>query len=250
MVTPELVTRYVKELILAEASTGFSRLRRVPSSYTRTCLDRLAAIGQPRREILFDGIARRAPVHLGLAPPPAKWEDPELAQFHDEVLQAPGSPMPSRLLRGMAAAMRHDGPEGYFANMPAELVQKADSILPTSASRIRKDVKKQLAERFSATADNIGGGNWLYRGESNGRSFAVLIDYGGRMDQLRYYVQLSDAASGVRTKTLNYETLLGMGFGRWDLVTADSQAENVELLAELLAELVGIPDRLAAFGSA
>jgi hypothetical protein len=77
-----------------------------------------------------------------------------------------------------------------------------------------------------------------------------MIDYGGRVDQLRYYVQLSDASTGLKTKTLNFETLLGLGFGQWDFVTADSQLENVRLLCELIQELVLIPDRLAAFGSA
>lgn len=250
MVPRSQVVHFVRAIILNEAENGFARLRRVPSTYTWRCLDHLQTIGRSRKERLFDGIADRAPVFLGLEPPPDKWQDTEMIRFYNEVLQSPGQHISARLLRGMAAAKRTDGPQGLFSNLPDALVQQADSIRPTTASKIRKDVKRELEKHFGATAHNLGGGNWLYKGQTTARPFSVMIDYGGRVDQLRYYVQLSDASTGLKTKTLNYETLLGLGFGQWDFVTADSQLENVQLLCELIQELVLIPDRLGAFGSA
>jgi hypothetical protein len=249
-VSSDTVIRFVGDLILKEAATRFARLRRVPSTYTWRCLDHLQTIARARQDRLFNDIAERAPVHLGLVPPPAKWQSSELARFYDEVLQTPSPHISSRLLRGMVASMRTDGPQGFFSNLPQEMTNKADSIRPTTAAKIRKDVKREFGEHFGASTLNTGGGTWVYKGESLGRPFSVLLDYGGRGDQLRYYVQLSDAATGLSTRTLSYEVLLGMGFGQWDFVTADGQLENVQLLRELIQELVALPDQLMAFGSA
>jgi hypothetical protein len=247
-VSPETLIRFVRALIQKETTQDFPRLRRVPSTYTWRCLDHLQTIGRSRREQLFDHIAERAPVHLGLQPPPAKWQSPETARFYDEVLQKPSPHIPARLLRGMVASMRTDGPQGYFSSLPESVIRRADTIHPTTASKIRGDVKSEFGQHFGATGQNLGGGNWLYTGESRGRPFSVLVDYGGRGDQLRYFVQFSDAVTGLKTKTLSYEGLLGMGFGQWDFVTADSQLEDIKLLCELIGELVAIPDQLAAFG--
>jgi hypothetical protein len=250
MVPRSRVVHFVRAIILKEAETAFARLRRVPSTYTWRCVEHLQTLAPPRQEKFFDDIADRAPVFLGLEPPPTKWQSPEMAKFYDEVLQSPSQHISARLLRGMAAAKRTDGPQGLFSNLSDALVRQADSIRPTTASRIRKDVERELEEHFGATAHNLGGGSWIYKGRHSGRPFSVMIDYGGRVDQLRYYVQLSDASTGLKTRTLNYETLLGLGFGQWDFVTADSQLENVRLLRELIQELVLIPDELVAFGSA
>jgi len=249
-ISSDTVIHFVKALLLQEAAAGFARLRRVPSTYTWRCLDHLATLGRSRQERLFDDLAARAPILLGLAPIPPSWQSLEMARFYDGVLQTPSPHVSARLLRGMAAAMRCDGPRGLFANLPEALVQRADAIRPTTASQIRKEVKREFAQHLQATAQNIGGGNWIYQGESRGRPFAVLLDYGGRGDQLRYYVQLADAATGIRTRTLNYEGLLGMGFGQWDFVTADSQSENIQLLRELIEELAALPNRLLACGAA
>jgi hypothetical protein len=150
----------------------------------------------------------------------------------------------------MVASMRADGPQGLFSRLPDTTVRRAESIRPTNASQIRKEVKRHFTERFDATIENMGAGNWLYEGSHSGRPFSVLIDYGGMGDQLRYSVQISDSSTGIHTKTLNYETFLGVGFGRWDFVTADTLPNDIPLLCEFIQELVGLPDQLASLGSA
>jgi len=150
----------------------------------------------------------------------------------------------------MAAAKRVDGPSGLFSDLPETFVKKADSVNPTKASQIRKEVKRQFNEHFGASAENTGAGNWLYRATFSNRQFSVLIDYGGMGDQLRYWLQMSDRLTGIQTKTLCYEALLGVGLGRWDFVTADTLPNDISLLSEFIQELVTLPERIASLGSA
>ena len=249
-ISSEQLIAVVRSMISIEAASNWARLRRTPSSYTWRCLDHLVSLSPSHQEALHAAFADRAPILLGLEAPPAKWGDPSLVKFYEEVLQVPSRHVSARLLRGMAAAKRVDGPSGLFSDLPDTFVQKADSINPTTASQIRKEVKGQFKEHFGASAENMGAGNWLYRGNSSNRQFSVLIDYGGMGDQLRYWVQISDSATGIRTKTLCYEMLLGVGLGHWDFVTADTLPNDITLLSDFIQELVNLPATLAALSSA
>ena len=240
----------VRSMISVEAASGWARLRRTPSTYTWRCLDHLISLSPSHQDALCAAFADRAPVLLGLEPPPAKWQDPALVKFYEEVLQVPSDHVSSRLMRGMAAAKRADGPNGLFSDLPETFVEKADSIHPTKASQIRKEVKGQFKAHFGASAENMGAGNWLYRGTFSNRQFSVLIDYGGMGDQLRYWVQISDSLTGIQTRTLCFEALLGVGLGRWDFVTADTLPNDISLLSEFIQELVTLPKRTASLGSA
>jgi len=241
---------FLRTLIAAEAENGWVRLRQAPSTFTWRCLDYLCSLSPSQQDTIHDAFAERVPFLLGLEPPVAKWQDPALVKFYQEVLQIPSQHVSARLLRGMAAAKRLDGPQGLFSDLPVTVVAKADSINPTNASQIRKEVKRHFNERFGATAEKMGAGNWLYRGTFSNRPFSVLIDYGGMGDQLRYWVQFSHSSTGIRTKTLSYELLLGVGFGRWDFVTSDSLPNDTPLLCEFIQELVTFPDRFVSYGSA
>jgi hypothetical protein len=63
-------------------------------------------------------------------------------------------------------------------------------------------------------------------------------------------VEISDPSTGLSSKMLTYEGLLGLGFGRWDFLTADSQTEAIQLLCEFIQELVAIPDSIMSPGFA
>ncbi len=249
-ISSEQLITVVRSMISREAASDWARLRRTPSTYTWRCLDHLASLSLSHQGALHAAFANRAPVLLGLEPPPAKWQDPRLIEFYEAVLQVPSRHVSARLLRGMAAAKLVDGPSGPFSDLPGPFVQKANSINPTNASQIRKEVKGQFKEQFGTSAENMGAGNWLYRGTFSNRQFSVLIDYGGMGDQLRYWLQLSDSSTGIRTKTLSYEALLGVGLGHWDFVTADTLPNDISLLSEFIQELVALPERLASLGPA
>ena len=248
--TSQSLVRFVRATITKEAQAGFSRIRRVPSTYTWSCLDLLHTLSRSHQEQLFDAFAERAPFLLGLEAPPAQWQNPILTKFNEDVFRVPSRHMSARLLRGIAAARRSDGDKSPFSKMPDAMMQQADSIRPTTASSIRKEVNQELGQHFGASPLKQGAGTWLYPGESSGRRFSVMIDYGGQVDQLRYFVEISDPSTGLHSKMLTYEGLLGLGFGRWDFLTADSQGEDIQLLCELIQELVAIPDTIMSLGFA
>lgn len=241
---PQKQISLVRSMIEEQANDGWNRLYWVPSTYTWRCLDHLLSLDDFMLKRICEGIAGRAPYHLGLLQHPLQWEDQTLSDFYDLVWRKPSQHVSSRLLRGIRGSLDTGGPEGSFASMSPELIVRADAIKPTNAREIRKAVEQALADRFRCNPINIGGGAWKYYGESDSRPVTVRIDYGGQEDQLRYWVELQDVESGIQTKTLSYETLVGMGHGHWDFITADNLEESVQLLCGLIEELASIPERL------
>lgn len=240
----EKAVALVRELIEEEESARWSRLGRVPSTFTGRCLDCLMSEPAGRRAMLYDAIASRAPTLLGrqdlLGDP-----QPLLASFYEEVLSAPTERVAVRLLRGMLASRQSDGPQGPLAQLPEALAARAAAIRPTSAAEIRQAVNLAFGSRFNGTAEKQGAGVWLYHCRFDGCPFSVLIDYGGQIDQLRYSVQVEDRESGLHCRMLSYENLLGLGFGRWDEVTADNLEQSVDLLSDLVGKILTFPRRLA-----
>lgn len=149
-----------------------------------------------------------------------------------------------RLLRGILGDLRSKNPSPEFANLPSEVIQRAESIRPTKATEIRREITSVFAQQFKAKAENRQGGNWLYSCEYQGRLFQVHIDYAGRSAQLRYHLSFDDISADILARRLSYEGLLGLGYGEWDFVTADNLSESVLLLVELVQLLVTIPEKL------
>ena len=240
---------FVAERINHEASSGWSRLRRVPSTYTWRILDYLAGLEENRRVPLFEASVSKA---LYLFDPdrdpalhPYKAGHPEYRRMVDSLPQLwRWEYADVRALRSILADIRSDRSSAPFATTPESVVRRAESIRPTNAAAIRKVMRKELAERFGAGAENFGGGVWLYSGTHHERRFKLSVDYGGRSDQLRYEIEYHDSTTGLHAKRLSYEQLLGVGFGHWDFVTADNLQESVSLLGDFVAELVNIPERL------
>ena len=237
----------VRSLIASEVDRGWERLKRTPSTFTWRCLDYLDSLPFDRQASLLDAFAERAPSLLGVEPLGTQPQNHELGRFYAEVLQAPSRHVSARLLRGMLAAQRVDGPQGPFARLPDEIVERATALKPTNAAQIRKEVKRAFQQRFGASAINQGAGNWLYQGIHQGQPFSVLIDYGGMGDQLRYWVRISDASTGIDTRTLSYEMLLGVGIGHWDFITADTLPDAIGLLGDYIQDLALIPSQFAAW---
>ena len=129
-----------------------------------------------------------------------------------------------------------------FATTPPEVLARADQIAPVTAGGLRNLVKTAVADRFGAKPENVGGGDWLYRGTCHGVAFLLSIDYGGR-DQFRYEVSYTEPATGIQAQRLNYERILGCGGTGWDFITADNAAASVDLMCTFVERLVRIPER-------
>jgi len=245
---------FVREAIEQEAASGWSHVRRVPSTYTWKIVNYLSALEPGRRACLFEAFVSNALYlfDLGRDPDlhPYKAGHEEYRKFVDTLPQMGGWEYADvRFLRGVLADLRSKRPSPELADTPESVIQRAEAIQPTNVAEIRKEVKLAFAERFAARPENCGGGNWQYCGVHQGRQFTVLIDYGG-LCQLRYQVKYDDAVTGLCPRGLSYEQLLGVGFGHWDFVTADNLKECIGLLCELVQYLVTIPDRLGAAGTA
>lgn len=130
--------------------------------------------------------------------------------------------------------------------MPEDLLQQLDKVTTCKAATLRKLVKQAFSSRFEFTAENLGGGNWVYHRADDDNSFAVEIDYGGSWgQQLRYSVSLKKRRAGEPPDQLQFESLFGAGLGDWDFITEARADQDVALLVDLVEYVVEIPRRLA-----
>jgi hypothetical protein len=152
-----------------------------------------------------------------------------------------------RTLRAILGAYRSKVPRiaAEVASTPAEVIARAEQIVPIKATELRKLVKSAVAARFGAKPENSGGGDWIYRGRSGRVEFTLSIDYGG-FDQLRYTVAFADGATGLRGKRLNYERLMGCGGTGWDYLTADNAGPSIDLMCTFVEVLASIPERASS----
>jgi hypothetical protein len=243
------IQSYVRGLIDREAENGWTRLRRVPSTYTWKMIDYVSALPDARRGSLFDAFAANALHAFEPGRPPGlhayQSGHVEYRAMVEALPRMPGFDyLDARMLRAILGDLRSANPSPQFQSFPPDVIARAEAIRPTSAGEIRKAVKQVFGERFGAKPEDRKGGNWRYAGEHAGRPFTAHIDYGGRGDQLRYHVAFDDERLGLHVRAVHFEGLIGMGHGQWDFVTADNLAESIALLADFVAELVTIPSRL------
>jgi hypothetical protein len=251
MATQSELEQLVRSILDAEMASDYRSIRRVPSTYTWRILDYVSGLESGERDALLEAFAANG-VFLLLSD-----RDPKLHAYqsgHPAYLRFVEA-MPRlfgwkyadvRFLRGILGDLRSKNPSPEFANVPPEVIQHAESIRPTKATEIRREIKSMFARQFKAKAENRQGGNWLYFCEYHGRLFQVHIDYGGRSAQLRYHLSFDDISTGIRARQLSYEGLLGLDHGDWDFVTADNLSESVLLLVELVEQLVTIPEKLGS----
>ena len=96
------------------------------------------------------------------------------------------------------------------------------------------------------TVREICDGFWRYEGMLAESSLKVLIRYSGRMGrpQLQYGVQVQGKGRAITAPNLCFESVLGVGFGRWDYLTQENAERSVGLLGELVEHVARLPERL------
>jgi hypothetical protein len=249
MATQGELEQLVRSILDAETASGYQSIRRVPSTYTWKILDYVSRLESGERDSLFEAFAANGVFLLS----PERDAKLHAYQSGHSAYRRFVEAMPKlfgwkyadvRFLRGILGDLRSKNPSPEFANVPPEVIQRAESIRPTKATEIRREIKSVFAQQFKAKAQNRQGGNRLYSCEYQGRLFQVHIDYGGRSAQLRYHLSFDEISAGIRARRLSYEGLLGLGQGEWDFVTADNLSESVLLLVELVEQLVTIPEKL------
>ena len=239
MTGEEAAARIARELVEAEATAGFPRLGRVPSSTVRHFLDYYRELSVPDAATMRAALADRGALTLrparglafspGLAPAYERWTNAKVAVGFERSARY----QPLRLAKNLVGA----GLAGE-SNVDAQTAKRLVETKAATAAQLRKLVKPVFGERFRLVGRNERGGNWSYQRDDG--SLKVRIDFGGRGDQLRYWVTATDPASGARVGMATYEGLLGL-FGGWDWIVEEEAASAVDLLAEL----VGVIESLA-----
>jgi hypothetical protein len=243
MATQGELEQLIRSILDAEMASRYRSIQRVPSTYTWKILDYVSALESGERGSLLEAFAANG-VFLLLPD-----RDPKLHAYQSghQAYRRFVEAMPKlfgwkyadvRFLRGILGDLRSKNPSPEFANVPPEVIQHAESIRPTKATEIRREIKNVFAQQFKAKAENRQGGNWLYSCEYQGRLFQVHIDYGGRGAQLRYHLSFDDISAGIRARQLSYEGLLGLGYGEWDFING-GQSLRIRVVACRTSATVG-----------
>jgi hypothetical protein len=231
-----------RELLEAEVAAGFPRLGRVPSSTVRHFLDYYRELSADDAAALRAELSDRGA--LALRPARGRALSPQLAPAYERWTSAKIAAgfergaryQPLRLARNIIGAGLADQ-----SKIDAETANRLRGTEAATAAQLRKLIKPVFGDRFGLVGRNEHGGNWTY--ERDDGSLKVRIDFAGRGDQLRYSVTATDTASGRRVAMATYEGLLGL-FGGWDWIVEEDAAAAVDLLADLVAVIESLPQRL------
>jgi hypothetical protein len=159
------------------------------------------------------------------------------------------------LLAGLAKGAGHVGLAGWFqqrgvtglATQPPDgLLPDLADLLPAPPATLQRLVKAEFTRRFRASVHKVGDECWGYDGAVGNVGVRVLIRYSGKMGrpQLRYEVRARGPEQALLVSDLCFESVLGVGFGRWDYLTRENAERSVRLLGELVEYIAELPSRL------
>jgi hypothetical protein len=229
-----------------EWQADFARLRQIPSTQVLRFLDYFAELPCDEQSALAADLAQNAlcvffPGQAHLLLPYTSGKAAYRRYVDTMALIWDWKYMGTRLLRSFLAEDRRS----LTPSLPDEVRRQAEAIVPTSASAIRKAVRARFAELFGATATNLGGSNWRYEGHLQEVTLRVEIDYGGRSDQLRYWVSVYSPARRMILKHLSFEAMMGFPTQTsWDNLEQANLEPSITLLGELVTYCAELPARL------
>jgi hypothetical protein len=235
--------RLTRELVEAEAAAGFPRLARVPSSTVRHFLDYYRELSATEAATLRAALADRGALALQPARGPAALA-PDLAAAYERWASARVAAGFGRGARYQSLRLAKNVVGAVLAgewSLDRETAERLAETKTATAAQLRKLIKPVFAERFGLVGRNQHGGDWSYEREDD--SLKIRLDFGGRSDQLRYWVTATDSTSRRRVAMTTYEGLLGL-FGGWDWIVEDEATDAVDLLAELVAAIESLPQKL------
>lgn len=247
-----------------EASAGFPKLSRIPSSGMIRFLDYFSSLGPAERESLLDARARMAAMTLN--PPAASHgplmeflnTNPALVAQHAALrslwysmgLRYEGLRM-RKAMQGDAMSMEMMAKTRATLDftprddMPLELVPDPDMahLKPAKAPQMRKLIDAAFKELFAPQKKKLPGGSTSYTGILHGAELTVWIDFSSMGMQVLHGVSIPDEAKRVFVMRLAYENLWGAGHG-WDYITEENAENSIRLLAELVAKVVELRNKV------
>jgi hypothetical protein len=247
--------------ISREWASGFSQLRRIPSTYVRKFIDYSTRLDRAESEAftaaLADGALRR--LFLDSNAPPLYESNAAYRKYVDASWHMTGRRYSSvRALRGtLSLANAEPAPPPTrprrprmamakpppFTLMSPEVRKWVSAIQPVTSTDIRKQVKQALSQVISPLKVSHPTGHfWDYSGELQGTPLLVSIDYSCRSHQLEYWVSIRNERTGLWGS--NLERLMGLTSAHWDLLEGANLDQSVGLLCEHIAYCAGFLQRL------
>jgi hypothetical protein len=251
----EALAEWLRIQFVAEQEAGFPFLRRVPDTQVILFLDQFAELDRQRQADLISILVEWSSFNLLRIPLPV----PVYERFA-KATAFPGRATGLRytgvnLLAGLAKDHGHVGLPGFFKSQgitglaleppPGFLVDPTE-IVAVKIPTLRRMVATEFATLFSPHVSDIGSETWQYEGLLDGCQLKVRIRYSGRMGrpQLAYNAEVRGNGRAIVSPVLGYESIHGVGFGRWDYLTSENAERSVALLGELVQWLARLPQRL------
>jgi hypothetical protein len=253
----EILVGWLRDEFAGEQHAGFARLQRVPDSRVIRFLDDFATLSPSGQSNMAAVLADWSSYKLSGDPmPPAVLEQFTRATCFRglaEGLRYTGVNLLAGLAKdeshgGLAGWLQRTGITGRAAQPPENLVRDSEELIPVKIPTLRRLVKSAFAQFFASNARDIGSETWCYEGRFGESSVKVLIRFSGKMGrpQLAYQVRVQCQDRALTAPDLCFESVLGVGFGRWDYLTQDNAERSVELLRELVEYVAKLPERLPA----
>jgi hypothetical protein len=246
---------WLQDEFTAEQRDGFPRLKRVPDTRVIRFLDHFASLGPAEKTELVGVLADWSSYHVSGAPLPQSTYEPfvRATAFPDraEGIRYTGV----SLLAGLAKGASHGGLAGWFQTRgvtglamqpPENLLRDATDLVPVKIPTLRRMVNTAFARLFAPQATETGDGIWRYDGVLAESSLKLLLRFSGSMGrpQLHYAVEVRGQDRAIVAPDFCFESLLGVGFGRWDYLTQENADRSVALLCELVEYVARLPGRL------
>lgn len=230
-----------------EVASGFSRLKRVPSSQVIDKMRFFARLNANDQHAFLDCCAYWASVQYGFVvkmerlDPAAhafflKWSrGPMLTQDFDDVKSVP-------LLRSMVQQYKIDRHNKVQSHVTKEQFERAAAVRSVKAPELRKRVRAAL-KAFDYCESDFLGNYWCKIGK---KKFAVNLDFGGRSAQLRYSVVRPEFKGVHSLLEFRFERALGFGLGDWDYIVEENVDDVFSLFVEVVQYCFDLPDRIQA----
>jgi|SRR5579864_3655969 len=233
--------------IKLEVTSGFSRLKRIPSTHVMNKLRYFATLKADDQGVFLDCCAYWASVQYGFVvnlerlDPAAhpfflKWSrGPMWTRDFDDVKSVP-------LLRAMVRQYKIDVHKKVQSHVTKEQFERAAAVRSVKAPELRKRVRAALKAFGYFETDSLG--NYLCKiGKTK---FSVNIDFGGRSAQLRYCVARPEFKGIHPLLQFRFERAVGFGLGDWDYIVEENVDNVFALFPEVVQYSFDLPDRIRA----
>jgi hypothetical protein len=230
-----------------EVASGFSRLKRVPSSQVIEKMRFFATLNADDQRAFLDCCSYWASVHYGFVvrmdrlnptahPFFSRWSrGPMWTRDFDDVKSVP-------LLRSMVQQYKIDRHNRVQSSVTRKQFEHAAAVRSVKAPELRKRVRATL-KAFGYYESDFLGNYWCKIGK---KKFAVNLDFGGRSAQLRYCVVRPEFKVVHPLSQFRFERALGFGLGDWNYIVEENVDDVFSLFGDLVEYCFDLPDRIKA----